>query len=59
MRTLIADNVRFASSNIRWIGGCFLLTLFSSFGQTFFVGLSGNDLREQVGSSAGCTWPRP
>ena len=53
MRTLIADNVRFATSNIRWIGGCFLLTLFSSFGQTFFVGLSGNDLREQFGLSGG------
>jgi MFS family permease len=53
MRTLIADNVRFATSNIRWIGGCFLLTLFSSFGQTFFVGLSGNDLREQFDLSGG------
>jgi MFS family permease len=53
MRTLITDNLRFAARNIRWIGGCFLLTLFSSFGQTFFVGLSGNDLREQFDLSGG------
>ena len=39
------DNFRFVRSNARWIGAGFLLTLFSSFGQTFFIGLSGNDLR--------------
>lgn len=53
MRLFIADNTRFVRANIRWIGGCFLLTLFSSFGQTFFIGLSGNDLRAQFDLSGG------
>ena len=35
----------FLKSNARWIAGGFLLTLFSSFGQTFFIGLSGEELR--------------
>ena len=35
----------FLSSNLRWISGGFLLTFFSSFGQTFFIGLSGEELR--------------
>lgn len=30
---------------MRWIAGGFLLTFFSSFGQTFFIGLSGEELR--------------
>lgn len=53
MRLFLADNARFVKNNIRWIGGCFLLTLFSSFGQTFFVGLSGNDLRARFDLSGG------
>lgn len=35
----------FLLTNFRWIASGFLLTLFSSFGQTFFIGLSGSDLR--------------
>lgn len=35
----------FIRSNARWLAGGFLLTLFSSFGQTFFIGLSGEELR--------------
>lgn len=35
----------FLFTNFRWIASGFLLTLFSSFGQTFFIGLSGSDLR--------------
>ena len=35
----------FLKQNARWIAGGFLLTLFSSFGQTFFIGLSGEELR--------------
>ena len=53
MRLFLADNARFIRANLRWIGGCFLLTLFSSFGQTFFVGLSGNALRAQFDLSGG------
>ena len=47
------DNLRFLQHNLRWIGGGFLLTLFSSFGQTFFIGLSGNELRQIFGLSGG------
>jgi MFS family permease len=47
------DTARFMSDNARWLAGGFLLTLFSSFGQTFFVGLSGNDLRATFHLSAG------
>lgn len=53
MRLFLVDNAAFIKNNIRWIGGGFLLTFFSSFGQTFFVGLSGNDLREHFELSAG------
>lgn len=35
----------FLRDNARWISGGFLLTFFSSFGQTFFIGLSGEELR--------------
>ncbi len=35
----------FLRNNARWISGGFLLTFFSSFGQTFFIGLSGEELR--------------
>jgi MFS family permease len=32
----------FLNRNARWLAGGLLLTLFSSFGQTFFIGLSGS-----------------
>ncbi|GAA4770218.1 MFS transporter [Stakelama sediminis] len=53
MRRFLNENARFVRDNGRWIGGGFLLTMFSSFGQTFFVGLSGNDLRTQFDLSGG------
>ncbi len=37
--------ISFLRDNLRWISGGFLLTVFSSFGQTFFIGLSGEELR--------------
>ena len=37
--------IAFLRTNARWIGGGFVLTFFSSFGQTFFIGLSGEELR--------------
>ncbi len=43
----------FIRENARWLAGGFLLTFFSSFGQTFFIGLSGNDLRATFHLSAG------
>lgn len=47
------DSLNFVRENARWIGAGFLLTLFSSFGQTFFIGLSGNDLRRVFHLSGG------
>ncbi|MEO1552813.1 MAG: MFS transporter [Pseudomonadota bacterium] len=38
---------------MRWISGGFLLTVFSSFGQTFFIGLSGEELRAKFGLTDG------
>jgi len=43
----------FLLDNARWLAGGFLLTLFSSFGQTFFIGLSNSDLRAAFHLSAG------
>ena len=43
----------FLKQNARWILGGFLLTLFSSFGQTFFIGLSGEELRDKFSLSDG------
>ncbi|MEM9841028.1 MAG: MFS transporter [Pseudomonadota bacterium] len=43
----------FLKGNARWISGGFLLTFFSSFGQTFFIGLSGEELRSKFSLSDG------
>lgn len=43
----------FLKTNARWIAGGFLLTFFSSFGQTFFIGLSGGELRAKFDLSDG------
>src|SRR5687768_1822420 len=43
----------FVINNVRWLTGAFLLTLFSSFGQTFFIALSNGDIRETFGLSHG------
>lgn len=47
------DNLDFLRGNARWLASGFLLTLFSSFGQTFFIGLSGNALRDTFHLSGG------
>ncbi len=47
------ENFRFFRDNARWLTAGFLLTLFSSFGQTFFIGLSGNALRASFHLSGG------
>ncbi|MEO1405598.1 MAG: MFS transporter, partial [Pseudomonadota bacterium] len=39
--------IAFLRENARWIAGGFMLTFFSSVGQTFFIGLSGEELREK------------
>lgn len=43
----------FIKHNARWLAGGFLLTLFSSLGQTFFIGLSGEELRSKFALSDG------
>lgn len=45
--------ITFLRNNARWISGGFLLTFFSSFGQTFFIGLSGEELRTKFQLSDG------
>lgn len=47
------DTLRFLRQNARWLAGGFLLMLFSSFGQTFFIGLFGNALRSSFHLSGG------
>jgi len=41
------------AANARWLVGGFLLTLFSSFGQTFFIALSNGQIRSTFGLSHG------
>jgi MFS family permease len=43
----------FLRENARWLAGGFLLTYFSSFGQTFFISLSAGDIRAEYGLSHG------
>lgn len=43
----------FIRDNTRWLAGGLLLTLFSSFGQTFFISLSAGQIREEYGLSHG------
>jgi sugar phosphate permease len=45
--------IRFLVENARWIAGGFLLTFFSSFGQTFFISLSADGIRSEYGLSHG------
>ncbi|MBI1418877.1 MAG: MFS transporter [Limimaricola sp.] len=53
MSRAFSQNIAFLVENARWLVAGFLLTLFSSFGQTFFIGLSGNALRETYHLSGG------
>ncbi|MEX3009472.1 MFS transporter [Hoeflea sp. TYP-13] len=43
----------FLRENVRWLAGGFLLTCFSSFGQTFFISLSSGSIRAEYGLSHG------
>jgi len=45
--------VSFVRDNARWLAGAFLLTFFSSYGQTFFISLSAGDIRAEYGLSHG------
>ena len=49
----LRDNLRFVTENARWLTAGFMLNLFSSFGQTFFIGLAGNHLRASFHLSGG------
>lgn len=48
MRTIL-----FVRENFRWIGGAFLLTLFSAFGQAYFISLSAGHIRQEFGLTHG------
>lgn len=43
----------FLRENARWLSACYLLTVFSGFGQTFFISLSAGDLQTEFGLSHG------
>ncbi len=43
----------FLRENVRWLVGGFMLCFFSSFGQTFFIALSGGQIRAEYGLSNG------
>lgn len=43
----------FLRDNARWLAGGFLMTFFSSFGQTFFISLSAGNIRAEYGLSHG------
>lgn len=45
--------VAFLRDNARWLAGGFLLTFFSSFGQTYFISLSAGHIRAEYGLSHG------
>jgi len=45
--------LQFIANNARWLLGGFLLTFFSSFGQTFFISLSGGAIRQEYDLSNG------
>ncbi len=45
--------LHFIRRNCRWLAAGFLLSLFSSFGQTFFIGLSGSAFQSKFDLSAG------
>ena len=43
----------FLRDNVRWLFGGFLLTFFSSFGQTFFIAMSAGSIRSEFALSHG------
>lgn len=43
----------FIRDNARWLAGGFLMTFFSSFGQTFFISLSAGNIRQEYDLSHG------
>ncbi len=45
--------LQFVRSNGRWLAAGFLLSMFSSFGQTFFIGLSGLEFQARFGLTGG------
>ena len=47
------STLAFLVNNSRWLIGGFLLTFFSSFGQTFFISLSAGDIRSEYELSHG------
>ena len=53
MSSFLRKNLQFIKENFRWLLGGFLLTLFSSFGQTIFVAASVSEWQQQFDLSHG------
>lgn len=53
MFSFLRKNLQFIKENFRWLLGGFLLTLFSSFGQTIFVAASVSEWQQQFDLSHG------
>src|SRR3546814_18423613 len=53
IEVVVQEQLRFLRDNFRWLAGGFLLLMLSSFGQTFFIGLAGNELRVRFDLSGG------
>jgi len=47
------DFLKFLKSNVRWLAGGLTLTIFASFGQTFFISLFSDKIREAFGLTDG------
>ncbi|SEU38363.1 MFS transporter [Stigmatella erecta] len=47
------EGLLFLRDNARWVAGGFLLFFVSSFGQTFFIALSGGDIRREYALTQG------
>jgi len=45
--------LQFVRNNGRWLAAGFLLSMFSSFGQTFFIGLSGLEFQKRFDLTGG------
>ncbi|HBO2075790.1 TPA: MFS transporter [Pseudomonas aeruginosa] len=53
MAGTVREQIDFIRKNARWLVAGFLQLMFSSFGQTFFIGLAGIELRERFDLSGG------
>lgn len=53
IQNIIVNTFQFIRTNLRWLLGGLLLTIFSSFGQTYFIALFGLEIRDTFALSHG------